>query len=193
MLSFKVDFHVVSRFLSSKADKVDAFCVYCNTFPVLLLHKLMDGFICLKIWILGIVWTGSFYFLAAYLLSIFPMPALFYFRRKLQGWSDNIAWLDEKKAKRRWTFSKFLFKILAAILWLSLMFTCLYGLYQVSTLWVALEDPYFGAYYAIAATLPSLFLSYWGIKIYRNAANSKLKAYQPDNRPALERLKAPLG
>lgn len=152
----------------------------------------MDVFVALKSLILGIIWTGSFYLIAAYLLPLFPMPALLYIRKGLQRWSDNIAWLDEAKAERRWQRSKGLFRFLVGLLWLGLMAACAYLLLPVLQLLVGMDDPYFWKYYSIALLLPFIYLFYLGIKIFRDAAKSRKEPIEIDNRPALERIKQPL-
>lgn len=153
----------------------------------------MDVFIALKSLILGIVWTGSFYLIAAYLLPIFPMPALLYIRKGLQRWSDNIAWLDEAKAERRWRRSKVFFRFLVVLLWLSLMAACAYLLIPVLQVLVGIADPYFLGYYGIAVLLPFIYLSYLGLKIFWDAAKQQPQDIEAaDNRPALERIKQPL-
>lgn len=154
----------------------------------------MDIFLSLKVLILGIVWAGSFYMSAAYILPIFPMPALHYIRKRLQLWSDNIAWLDEKKAHKRWKRSKFFFRFLVALVWSVLMGICAYLLVPVLSFLVQQTEPNFWAYYAVAATLPIIFGLYWGIRIFRDAnkSNKQLSVLEEDHRSAIEKIKQPI-
>jgi hypothetical protein len=152
----------------------------------------MDLFISLKVLTLGIIWTGSFYLIAAYIMPIFPMPALLYIRKRLQLWSDNIMWLDEEKAKKRWKRSKGFFKFLVLLVWLGLMAISCYMLIPVLSLLVLKTDPVFWFYYGIAAIFPLTFGLYCCIRVFRNADKNRIVDAKVDDRPALKRIEHPI-
>jgi len=67
----------------------------------------MDSILIIKSFLIGIIWAGSFYTLASFVVPIFPMPLFLYIRKLLTNYTDEMAQHNEAKGISSLTLDKF--------------------------------------------------------------------------------------
>ncbi len=130
----------------------------------------MDIAIVIKTFIVGLIWTGSFYLIISYIYPIFPMPQLLWMRKMLEKFSDSIAEKNEKRGRWIWGLCRGLFKFITAVLWLLTMAVYLYYFIPVLQYYIYPNiDISFWGYYALAIALPALYILWLGISIFKKS------------------------
>lgn len=156
------------------------------------LHKpdKMDILLVFKSILLGIIWGGSFLWLASVAVHIFPLPALYRLREMLLNFSVRKYKKNPALGERYWGFSVRFFKFCIFLLWLVILAANAYGLYEImDSQFPQFHGSSFWNYYGFALALPALLMVWWGIRfLFLGKRTPQMPSLPEDNRPLIEQL-----
>lgn len=129
----------------------------------------MDILLIVKSFIIGIVWGGSYLWIASIALHVFPLPNLLDTRRVLVIFAAKKYKKREALGERYWRIFVAFFKVCGLLLWLVVVAGFAYGLLQWMLFYTMPEIHYtsaFWTYFAIAAAPCTFFLLLWFVRSF---------------------------